>query len=349
MTRRPAVSIITPAYNAEAYLAETIRSALTQTFRDFEMVIVDDGSTDTTAEIATRFVRSDSRIRLIRQAHAGVSNARNTGVMSATAPVLALLDSDDLWFPTYLERQLRILQSGPKADVVSANALNLGGPFDGRPLRRVLPGVHPVTLRSLIEVEDSVCILSIFRREVCDRIGLFDTTLTSSEDYDFWLRAALAGFVIVFNSFPLGLYRRHNQSASADYGRMLASIVTVLRKTKRALPAGTTAEAEAIDRQLERFEWATVASAAKVALYRREFGAAAAGFAKLANREGTLRLRVAALAARYAPSLLLFAHQTVTSMRERRRARQAAHEDRARARFAEAARRPREARRAVCS
>jgi hypothetical protein len=313
------------------------------------MVIVDDGSTDNTAEIATTFARRDNRIRLIRQTHGGVSNARNTGVAGSTAPVLALLDSDDLWFPTYLERQLRILHSGPKADVVSANALNLGGPFDGMPLRRVLPGVHPVTLRSLIEVEDSVCILSIFRRDVCDRIGPFDTMLTSSEDYDFWLRAALAGFVIVFNSFPLGLYRRHRQSASADYGRMLSSIVKVLRKTKRVLPAGMTAEADAIDRQLERFEWAAVARAAKLALYRSEFGAAAAGFAKLADREGTLRLRVAALAARYAPSLLLFAHKTVTSVRERRRVLQAAHQNRVRAYIPETTGRPRQARRAVCS
>jgi glycosyltransferase involved in cell wall biosynthesis len=315
MTRRPAVSIITPAYNAGTYLGETIQSVQAQTFRDFEMVVIDDGSTDATAEVATRFAKRDNRIRLIRQSNSGISNARNAAIACSTGPVLALLDSDDIWFPSYLERQLRILQSGPKADVVSANAFNLGGPFDGLPLRRLAPGLHPISLRSLIEVENSVCILSIFRREICDRVGVFDPTLDSSEDYDFWLRAALAGFLIVFNSSPLGLYRRRGQSVSADDGRMLASIIKVLRKTKDALPDRTMPEAEAIDRQLERFEWAAVAAAAKLALYRREFSAAADGFAKLANREASMRLRLAALGARYAPSVLLFAHRTATSLR----------------------------------
>jgi glycosyltransferase involved in cell wall biosynthesis len=315
---RPAVSIITPAYNSARYLADTIRSAQAQTVGDFEMLIVDDGSTDATAEIARQFAAADSRLRLFRQENRGISSARNAAIARAEAPIFALLDSDDIWMPTYLEEQLRVLAAAPEAGVVSANAFNLGGSFDGMLLRSVGPEVHRVSLRSLIEVEDSVCIMSIFRRDVVDRIGVFDTTLPSSEDYDFWLRAAVAGFDVLFNGTPLGFYRRRAESVSADDDRMLASIATVLRKTRQSLPAGSP-ETAAVDRQLDRFTWTRVANSAKLALYRGQFEAAAEGFAKLAAHGSSLRLRLTAVAARHAPNLLLLAHRAMTAVRSRHR------------------------------
>src|SRR5262249_35303659 len=316
--RRPAVSIITPAYNAEPFLADTIRSVLAQTMRDFEMLIVDDGSTDGTAALARHFADRDTRVHLFRQTNGGISAARNAAIARAAAPVLALLDSDDVWMPTYLEEQLRVLDGRPTVGVVSANALNLGGAFDGLPLRRVTPGVHVVTLRSLIEVENSVCIMSVFRRTVVDRIGGFDTSLRSSEDYDFWLRAAVAGFEVLFNSVPLGYYRRRSHSVSADYDRMLASITAVLRKTKQLLPAGSPA-GEAIDRQLDRFEGVRVASAAKLALYRGDFAQAAENLSTLAAGSRSVRLRLAAFAARHVPELLLFAPRAKAALSSHRR------------------------------
>lgn len=312
------VSIITPAYNSEAFLAESIRSVQAQTFDDFEMLIVDDGSIDGTAAIARQFGKHDARIRLLRQPNMGISFARNAALARASAPVFALLDSDDVWKPTYLEEQLRVLDASPSAGVVSANAVNLGGIFDGQLLRQVAPRVHRISLRSLIEEEASVCIMSIVRREVYERIGGFDPALKSSEDYDFWLRASIAGFDILFNGVPLGLYRRRAQSVSADDARMLESITTVLRKTKAALPAASC-EAAVIERQLERFELLRVANAAKLALHRREFAAAADGLAKLANERPSVRLRLAALAARHAPALLLLAHRAACALRSAHR------------------------------
>jgi glycosyltransferase involved in cell wall biosynthesis len=315
----PTVSVITPAYNAGMYLAETIRSVLAQTFGDFEMIIVDDGSSDDTAEVASRFAETDPRILVIAQPNAGVSRARNTALAASRAPLMALLDSDDVWFPTYLEQQLQILREVPTAAVVSSNAINLGGPSDGTPLRPVPPGLHRISLQTLIEVEDSVCIMSVFRREVLHGVGGFDPTVDCSEDYDFWLRTAAAGFEILFNGTPLAFYRRRPDSASADEGRMLTSIATVLRKTRDRVPDKTSPQAAAIERQLERFQWRGVASAAKLALYRGEFAAAADGFAKLADHDSSLRLRLAALAARRAPGLLLLAHRTAVSLRRGRR------------------------------
>src|SRR5688572_23399136 len=117
----PRVSVITPAYNAEKFLAATIGSVLKQTERDFEMLVVDDGSTDDTATIAGWFAARDHRVRLIRQSNAGSAEARNTAVAQAQGEFFALLDSDDLWMPGFLATHLAILEESPELDLVSCN------------------------------------------------------------------------------------------------------------------------------------------------------------------------------------------------------------------------------------
>src|SRR4029077_7147341 len=103
--------------------------------------------------------------------------------------------------------------------------LNLGGTADGMPIKRVgAGGVIDLTLLDLVRADDSMCILSVFRRRVADTIGGFDPVLQGSEDYDFWLRAAAAGFRIGFNRTPLGYYRRRPNSVSADVTAMLRTI-----------------------------------------------------------------------------------------------------------------------------
>src|SRR5258706_15818506 len=102
----PAVSVITPAYNVEPYLAEAIASVLAQTFTDLELVIVDDGSTDSTFAIASACAQRDSRVRLVRQPNGGISKARNHAMRIGSGAVFAIFDSDDVWHPRYLERQL---------------------------------------------------------------------------------------------------------------------------------------------------------------------------------------------------------------------------------------------------
>src|SRR6185295_7777483 len=94
----PLVSVITPAYNTAAFVADTLESALAQTFGDFELVLVDDGSTDETGCIAEAFARRDSRVRVIHQKNRGISSARNTALAYARGSLIALLDSDDVWF-----------------------------------------------------------------------------------------------------------------------------------------------------------------------------------------------------------------------------------------------------------
>lgn len=106
----PQVSIITPCYNASRYISQTIDSVLTQTFTDWEMIIVDDGSKDDSSDIVEKYVKKDSRIRLIQQPNGGSANARNHGIREATGRYIALLDADDLWLPQFLEKQIEFMK-----------------------------------------------------------------------------------------------------------------------------------------------------------------------------------------------------------------------------------------------
>jgi teichuronic acid biosynthesis glycosyltransferase TuaG len=273
----PLVSILTPAYNAAAYLPETLNSALRQTMTDFEVLVVDDGSTDDTARIVEAFSARDDRIRLIRKANGGSATARNLGISQSRGEFLALLDSDDLWMPEFLASQLEILVHNPGIDIVSGNALNLGGPLDGQPYKPVGTAWHLVNLKQVLEVEDSVCIMSVFRRSVIERAGLFDPTVWSNEDYEFWIRASRAGCTIAFNPRPLGHYRRRLDSKSADEDAMVQGILDVYERAKH-LCAGRSDELAAIDRQIVRFKRQQLIGRSKAALIRKDFEGARAAF-----------------------------------------------------------------------
>lgn len=106
----PQVSIITPCYNASRFISQTIDSVLSKTFTDWEMIIVDDGSKDDSSDIVEKYVKKDSRIRLIQQPNGGSANARNHGIREATGRYIALLDADDLWLPQFLEKQIEFMK-----------------------------------------------------------------------------------------------------------------------------------------------------------------------------------------------------------------------------------------------
>lgn len=246
------VSVITPAFNASAHLAETIESCLAQSHADFEMLLVDDGSTDETAEIANRYAAADPRVRVFRIPNGGQAAARNLAIASARGQCFALLDSDDLWMPDYLERQLDTLSRYPSIDVVTANAINLGGHSSGEAFWPASEALRPITLLDMIAREDAVHIFSVFRRTVINRVGGFDPQFGGNEDYHFWLRAAAAGCRLLADLTPRGYYRRRPDSVSADQRRMLGGIVRVLQEIRRLSSVGGQ-ETQAIDAQVRRF------------------------------------------------------------------------------------------------
>jgi len=315
-----AVSVIMPAYNVAPYVGAAVGSACAQTFSDLEVVVVDDGSTDATAEIVADISRHDPRVRLIRRSNGGISTARNIALAAATGRYLALLDSDDAWDPEYLEAQVAVLEARPEVAVVTGNARFLGSRLDGQPARP-WPDPRPEPdLSSILADEESIFIMSVFRREVYERIGGFDESMRTNEDYDYWLRAAIAGFRFARNDRPLGHYRRRDDSLSATEERMVRGILRVYQKTAPSL-ADRPHERRIVERQMDKFE---------VQLLRLEIGTAiaASDLARAAERLDVLHARrpdlsigIARAMAHWAPGLLARAYRVRQQRREIRLAR----------------------------
>ena len=318
-TAAPLVSIITPAYNAESLLSDTIQSALAQTFTDFEFLIADDGSTDRTLAVARRWAQLDSRVRVLAGPNGGTSSARNRALDEARGSYFALLDSDDLWEPGYLDAQLAVFRDHPEADLVTGNAYNFGGPFNGQPLKPIGTACQRLSLLDIIEHEGAVCIMSVFRRQVFDAIGAFNPGLRQCEDYEYWVRAVHAGFVLLANPAPLAYYRRRPDSISADQIDHYNWVV-FMYQSLRSLCHDRPVELVAIERQLARFERERLFITAKTHLVRGEFEAAAAHFTRLSAVTNDLASAIIAGLSRHLPQALLWAYRAKSAFRTARHA-----------------------------
>jgi GT2 family glycosyltransferase/SAM-dependent methyltransferase len=248
------VSVIMPAYNVAPFLEAAALSVIRQTYPAIELIIVDDGSKDDTYGIACRLqAQWPDRIRVIQHENRGLAEARNSAIREARGEYLALLDSDDVWDPDYLRSQVAILDREPSIDIVTGNARYLGGYRHGR-LVRPHPDNRPQpNLRTILTDEEAVFIMSVFRRRVAETIDGFTPVFRTNEDFDFWLRAARAGFTFYRNSTPLGWYRVRGDSLSANQVRMLSGALRVLERFAPAV-ASDPEHAQALQWQARRFK-----------------------------------------------------------------------------------------------
>jgi len=249
----PTVSVIMPAFNAEPYLTASIESVLCQTFGDLELLIVDDGSRDATADVARDHARRDPRIRVLSKENAGPGPARNLGFRAASGRYFAFLDSDDAWDETFLAEHVAILRTRCDVDVVVGNARHRGGPDHGQPCRPLRGEGVPITLAEILADEGALFIMSVFRREAAEAVRGFDPAIFTNEEYDMWIRSALAGFAFTRHVPPLGWYTSRADSLSADDTRMVEGILRVYAKTRPHLPERSP-ERAIVDRQIARFE-----------------------------------------------------------------------------------------------
>jgi len=183
-TRTPIVSVIIPTFNRGWIIKEAIDSVLNQAFESFELIVVDDGSTDNTLDILTEY---KDRIILIKQRNRGVSAARNRGMDAASGRFIAFLDSDDLWLPQKLNRQIEFFDSNPDALICQTQETWIR---DGV---RVNPGKrHRKVSGMIFEPSLHLCLVSpsavMVKRSLLDEVGFFDENLPACEDYDMWLR-----------------------------------------------------------------------------------------------------------------------------------------------------------------
>lgn len=230
----PQVSVVIPAYNAMAYLPETLQSVLAQTFPDFEVLIVNDGSSDGIEEWFATV--QDQRVQLISQVNQGLSGARNTGIKHAQANYIAFLDADDLWEATKLEKQVHCLNANPEAGLVYTWTayINEAGISTGRIFASEAEGDvwKTLILHNIVECGS----VAMVRRECFATVGMFDRNLRSYvEDWDMWLRIATRyPFKVVKE--PLVYYRQRSTSASKDWESMEQSFQIVIAKAFDTAP-----------------------------------------------------------------------------------------------------------------
>jgi GT2 family glycosyltransferase len=287
------VSVIMPAFNAVRFIEPAIDSVRRQTMSDFELIVVDDGSSDDTAATVQRIAAADPRVKLVRQSNAGPGPARNAGFRTGVGRFFAFLDSDDQWAPAFLETQVAILDSRPGIDVVFGNAWNRGGSRDGQPSRPIRAAGEPIGLAEILADEEALFIMVVFRREVVDSVGGFDPGLFTNEEYDLWIRAAMAGFVLARNPEPLGWYSCRPDSLSSSDLRMTEGILRVFEKTRRML-APESPERRILERQVTRFEGELAAIRARASLSQGDYTAAARHLTELHARRGGWLLGLAA-------------------------------------------------------
>lgn len=214
----PLVSVILPAYNAQAYIAQAVTSVLAQDYANLELLVIDDGSTDGTAEHPAL---QDERIRVLCQANAGPAAARNLGLAQARGDLIAFIDADDLWLPGKLTAQVDYLQAHPDISIVFGGFQRweptANGHFmipvvappasDAHTLARPSGWIYTdLLLDSVVHI-----ITAMVRKPVFDTVGLFDNSLPTGEDYDFWLRASRQ-FKIDQLAYTLACYRIHPTS-----------------------------------------------------------------------------------------------------------------------------------------
>ena len=184
LSKSPTVSVVIPTYNRGWILKEAVDSVLAQDFADFELIVVDDGSTDNTQKILDTFGRD---IIVIHQSNQGVSAARNRGIAESRAQLIAFLDSDDLWLPQKLTRQVAFFRSNPDALIAQTEETWVRSGVRVNPKKR-----HHKFSGVIFEPSLALCLVSpsavMIRKPLFDIVGVFDESLLACEDYDLWLR-----------------------------------------------------------------------------------------------------------------------------------------------------------------
>lgn len=230
------VSVIIPAYNAAAHIGAALESVFAQTFKDFEVIVVNDGSPDH-EQLQSVIQPYLDRIIYLSQQNRGPSAARNLAIQRAHGEWLAFLDSDDTWLPEYLSAQTGLLQADPSLDMIYCDATLVGdSAAAGKTFMDICPSSGPVTLESLV-VEQVQVITSgtVVRRQKVVAAGLFDERFRCAEDHDLWLRIAYSGGKIAYHRKVLLRRLVRPGSLSFTPGNLIAGQVEVLKKLSREL------------------------------------------------------------------------------------------------------------------
>lgn len=229
----PLISVIVPVFNGEITIRDTIESVLNQTFSDFELITIDDGSQDSSLDIISQI--PDSRIKVFSYSNAGLAASRNRGLAQASGEYISFIDADDLWTQDKLEAQLNALLANPQAGVAYSwtDYIDESSQFLRRGSHISVNGdvLEALLLVNLLEN----CSNPLIRREAINSVGNFDESLPAAQDWDMWLRLAARYHFIVVRS-PQIVYRVSSSSMSANVFRLEAATLQVFEKAYNQAP-----------------------------------------------------------------------------------------------------------------
>ena len=311
MNPTPIVSIVMPAYNAAPYIGETLDSVFRQTFTNYEVIVINDGSPDT-VELEQALEPYIGRIRYIKQENLGAGAARNEGLRASQGEFIAFLDADDLWLPTYLEEQLKFIHAND-VDLVCADAMHFG---DSPLVRKTYmeafmetaPVVGEVTFLGLVSAEQSLITSGIVaRRAPIIEVGLFDEGLRNSQDFDLWLRLVRHGARLAYQRRLLLRYRCHENSLSGDEINRIARQLRVYNRIESSFDL-TPEECTEVSRMVKQIQVMHELELSKSYLSQGKFAEALIALNKANNYQRSWKLRGVKLFLLIAPRLLRRLH-----------------------------------------
>ncbi len=295
MSSVPTISVVIPCYNAERYIATTLRSVLGQNWPNLEIIVVDDGSTDNSVKVVAE---AFPFVKIVCQTNQGVAVARNNGIARSSGDWIALVDADDIWLEGKLAKQWALLEANPHVRM-SCTSWQMWQCVDAEPTAAYVEQVqalavdqttgsgpsgwiYPALLVGCVVWTSTVLV----HRSIFDEIGLFDSTLRIGEDYDFWLRASRVTQILRVPQ-PMALYRRHTASLTktTPAKNWEATVIeSALCRWGLASPDGTKAKNEVVLEHVAR-TWADFAGANLTAGKRGSSVSAAAKSIKIYWRQ----------------------------------------------------------------
>ena len=312
------VSVIIPAYNAAPYIRETLDSVFAQTYREFEVIVINDGSPDT-EELEQAIAPYQKLIVYLKQENRGPSAARNAGILHSHGEYLAFLDSDDAWYPEYLAGQMAFVQGQkPWLDFVYCNLLVcLNSETNGSPYMNACPSQGPINFESLLTEECQAPTTGVVvRKQKAIDAGLFDESFFRSEDYDLWLRIAHSGARMAYQRRVLGRHRLHSESLSDDKLKMIQSWLKVLEKVDAALNLSPE-QSQLLQRKLVEVRGFNELENGKMHLLVGNVDLAAASLARANSVFHTNKLYWTLLGLKFAPRLTSLTARAVRKLMRR--------------------------------
>ncbi len=297
------VSVVIPAYQCAGTICKALDSVFAQTFSDYEVIVVNDGSPDT-PHLRRALAPYLGRIRYIQQANRGPSGARNAGIQRARGKYIAFLDSDDFWLEHHLANQVKLLASEPNLGLVYANPLILDGQVPVGDAFDMVPQSLPVTFVSLAKETSRIPTSSVVAsREQIIHAGLFDENMRRCEDFDLWLRLAYSGCRMAFSREVQLCHHRMN-GLSSDRLAMKRARIRVFEKVKRLLPLDV-AEQRVVEQKIALGEGEYQVELAKAALLSRNYQEALLAARRANEVLDSWKLRLALQGLKTAPWLMV--------------------------------------------